>query len=69
MVSFPDVPAVAKHPQVAARKHWGDVDSPTVVIQALLPHHNLRNVSPRMGAMQALGRHTRQVLAGLGGTR
>ena len=68
MESFPDVPAVAKHLQFAARRHWGDVDSPTVVIQALLPRHNLRNVSPRMGAVQALGRHTQQVLAELGGT-
>jgi len=45
------------------------MESFPVVIQALLPHHNLRNVSPRMGAVQALGRHTRQVLAGLRGTR
>jgi crotonobetainyl-CoA:carnitine CoA-transferase CaiB-like acyl-CoA transferase len=69
MESFPDVPAVAKHPQFAARRHWGDMDSPHVVIQALLPHHNLRNVSLRMGVVQALSRHTRQVLAELGGTR
>ena len=45
------------------------MESFPVVIQAWLPHHDLRNVSPRMGAVQALGRHTRQVLAGLGGTR
>ena len=45
------------------------MESFPVVIQALLPHHNLRNVFPRMGALQALGRHTRQVLAGLRGTR
>ena len=66
---FPGEPAVAKYPQSAARRHWGQADSLIVVIQALLPHHNLRNVSPRMRAVQALGRHTRQVLAGLRGTR
>jgi crotonobetainyl-CoA:carnitine CoA-transferase CaiB-like acyl-CoA transferase len=69
MESFLNVPAIAKHPQFAARKLWRNVDLPTVVIQALLPHLNLRNVSPRMHTVQVLGRHARQVLAELGGTR
>ncbi len=63
MESFPEVPAHAKHPRSAARRHWGNMESPPVVIQTLLPHRDLRKVS------RGPGGHTRQVLAELGGTR
>lgn len=65
---FASEPVVAKHPQFAARRQWGPADSPIVVNQALLPHHNLRNVSARKGTEAALGRHIQHVLAELGGT-
>jgi crotonobetainyl-CoA:carnitine CoA-transferase CaiB-like acyl-CoA transferase len=61
-----DVPAVADHPQLAARGRWVEVDSFAGPIQALLPPHNLAGASPRMGAVPALGEHTREVLAELG---
>lgn len=57
-----DVPAVARHPQLAARHRWVDVDSPGGVIPALLPPHNLLDAPPRMGAVPGLGEHTREIL-------
>jgi crotonobetainyl-CoA:carnitine CoA-transferase CaiB-like acyl-CoA transferase len=61
-----DVPAVADHPQLAARGRWTTVDSPGGPIPALIPPHNLHDAPPRMGAVPALGEHTQAVLAELG---
>jgi len=60
-----DMAAVIDHAQLAARGRWTEVASPNGMIKAMLPPHNLRSVSPRMGAVPALGEHTRQVLAEL----
>jgi itaconate CoA-transferase len=60
------VPAVAAHPQLAARGRWVNVASPVGTIPALLPPHNLQHVPPRMGAVPALGEHTNEILAELG---
>jgi crotonobetainyl-CoA:carnitine CoA-transferase CaiB-like acyl-CoA transferase len=57
-----DVPAVAAHEQLAARQRWTTVRSPSGVIPALIPPHNLRSVSPRMGDIPRLGEHTEEVL-------
>ena len=57
-----DVAAVAAHPQLAARNRWTTVDSPGGEFSALLPPHNLRGAPPRMGAVPALGEHTREIL-------
>ncbi|MGH7696749.1 MAG: CaiB/BaiF CoA transferase family protein, partial [Gemmatimonadaceae bacterium] len=61
-----DVPSVAAHPQLAARKRWTTVQSPGGEIPALVPPHNLKSVKPLMGAVPALGEHTSQILAELG---
>ncbi len=61
-----DVPAAARHPQLAARHRWVEVDSPGGVIPALLPPHNLEHAVPRMGAVPALGQHTAEILAEIG---
>ena len=61
-----DVPAVAAHPQLAARGRWVNVDSPGGSIPALLPPHNLQSAPARMGAVPALGEHTREILEELG---
>ncbi|HTS30231.1 MAG TPA: CaiB/BaiF CoA-transferase family protein [Bryobacteraceae bacterium] len=61
-----DVPDVARHPQLAARGRWVNVESPGGVIPALLPPHNLEHAPPRMGAVPALGEHTAEILAELG---
>ncbi|HEU5330231.1 MAG TPA: CoA transferase, partial [Thermomicrobiales bacterium] len=61
-----DVPAVVAHPQLAARGRWTEVDSPAGKLPALLPPHNLHDISPAMGPLPALGEHTGAVLAELG---
>jgi crotonobetainyl-CoA:carnitine CoA-transferase CaiB-like acyl-CoA transferase len=57
-----DVPAVANHPQLAARRRWASVESPGGTIPALIPPHNLQGAPPRMGAVPALGQHTGEIL-------
>ncbi|MGH7709903.1 MAG: CaiB/BaiF CoA transferase family protein [Gemmatimonadaceae bacterium] len=61
-----DVPAVATHEQLTARQRWTTVASPSGDIPALVPPHNIKSVTPRMGAVPALGEHTNGVLAELG---
>ena len=63
--SVNDVPAVAAHPQLAARDRWTRVDSPHGEIPALVPPHNISGVAPAMGRVPALGEHTQEVLATL----
>jgi crotonobetainyl-CoA:carnitine CoA-transferase CaiB-like acyl-CoA transferase len=60
-----DVAGVASHPQLAARGRWVNVDSPSGEFSALLPPHNLHGAPPRMGAVPALGEHTREILSEL----
>ena len=60
-----DVPAVAGHPQLAARGRWTEVESPSGPIPALLPPHNIAGLEPRMGRVPALGEHTDEVLQAL----
>ena len=63
-----DVPSVRQHPQLAARNRWAQATSPGGIIPALLPPHNMQGVTPRMGAIPALGQHTQEVLAELSHT-
>jgi crotonobetainyl-CoA:carnitine CoA-transferase CaiB-like acyl-CoA transferase len=57
-----DIPAVAAHPQLAARGRWAEAESPAGRIPALVPPHNLAGAPPRMGRVPALGEHTEEVL-------
>jgi itaconate CoA-transferase len=61
--SVNDVPAVAAHPQLAARNRWTTAGSPKGDIPALVPPHNIAGVTARVGRVPALGEHTRDVLA------
>lgn len=61
-----EVPDLARHAQLAARGRWTEVASPVGPIPAALPPHNLRGAWARMGAVPALGEHTRAVLSELG---
>jgi itaconate CoA-transferase len=61
-----DIPAVAAHPQLAARGRWREADSPVGAIPALIPPHNLQHAPPRMGKIPALGEHTQEILAEIG---
>jgi len=50
------------HPQLAARDCWREVDSPSGSIRALIPPVRLEGVAPVMGAIPALGQHSRAIL-------
>jgi itaconate CoA-transferase len=55
-----------RHAQLAARERWACVASPSGPIEALKPPFNLSAFEPRMGAVPALGEHTRAILDELG---
>jgi crotonobetainyl-CoA:carnitine CoA-transferase CaiB-like acyl-CoA transferase len=57
---------VVEHPQLAARDRWTTVASPVGPLPALLPPHNLASAPATMGAIPALGEHTREVLTECG---
>ena len=61
-----DVPAVADHPQLAARGRWVTAETPAGPLPALLPPHNLAGAVSQMGRVPALGEHTAEILAELG---
>ena len=61
-----DVPAVADHPQLAARGRWVTAETPAGPLPALLPPHNLAGAVSQMGRVPALGEHTVEILAELG---
>jgi crotonobetainyl-CoA:carnitine CoA-transferase CaiB-like acyl-CoA transferase len=63
--SVNDVPAVAAHPQLAARGRWTTAGSPNGDIPALVPPHNIARAPARIGRVPALGEHTRDVLGAL----
>ncbi|SDV46864.1 CaiB/BaiF CoA transferase family protein [Chitinasiproducens palmae] len=56
----------AAHPQIAARGRSRTVDSPNGPLDVFLPAVTMPGVEPVMGAVPAVGEHTRQVLAELG---
>jgi len=60
-----DMHDVWQHPQLAARRRWRDVDSPSGPIPALLPP-GTDDAAPQWGAVPALGEHTDSILTGLG---
>ena len=61
-----DMHDVWRHPQLASRRRWRNVDSPSGPIPALLPPGTDDEATPQWGAVPALGAHTDSILAGLG---
>ncbi|MGW1622010.1 CaiB/BaiF CoA transferase family protein [Streptomyces sp. NPDC002172] len=57
---------VLAHPHLAARDRWRTTDTPAGPVPALLPPPVIAGYEPPMGAVPALGEHTRKVLAELG---
>jgi crotonobetainyl-CoA:carnitine CoA-transferase CaiB-like acyl-CoA transferase len=51
-----------QHPQLAHRDCWREVDSPAGPLRVLVPPVRMEGVDPVMGAVPALGQHTRAVL-------
>ncbi len=54
------------HPQLEARGHWREIDSPEGTIRAPLPPGRHDRFAYRMGAIPALGAHSDAILAELG---
>lgn len=64
-----DLPAVAEHPQLAARERWREVGTPVGPLRALLPPITLPGgTEAPMGDVPALGEHTEAVLRAVGMT-
>lgn len=61
-----DMADVWRHPQLAARRRWRQVDSPAGPIPALLPPGDNDGFDYRMDAIPALGQHTEAILRELG---
>ncbi len=61
-----DMHDVWRHPQLAARRRWRDVASPSGPIPGLLPPGTDDEASPQWGAIPALGAHTDSILTALG---
>ncbi|MCP4427974.1 MAG: CoA transferase, partial [Chloroflexi bacterium] len=54
------------HPQLAARKRWRTVDSPSGELPALLPPVTIEGVEPVFGPIPTLGEHTEAILEEIG---
>lgn len=63
--SVNDMHAVWNHQQLKARDRWVTIDSPVGELPALLPPGKNNQFTYRMGAIPALGEHTRQILGSL----
>jgi crotonobetainyl-CoA:carnitine CoA-transferase CaiB-like acyl-CoA transferase len=61
-----DMHDVWRHPQLAARHRWREVDSPSGPIPALLPPGTDDEATPQWGPVPALGAHTDAILTELG---
>jgi itaconate CoA-transferase len=61
-----DMHDVWKHPQLAARKRWVEVQTPAGPVPALRPPGVPATLAPRMDPVPALGQHTASILRELG---
>ncbi|WP_332825638.1 CaiB/BaiF CoA transferase family protein [Ramlibacter sp.] len=56
-----------RHPQLAARGRWAEIDTPGGPVPALFPPHHVRGAEPPpMDPVPSLGQHTDGILAELG---
>lgn len=61
-----EVGEVWRHPQLAARKRWREVETPAGRIPALLPPATFSGFEACMGRVPALGEHSEAILSELG---
>ena len=61
-----DMRGLWAHPQLRARDRWREVDTPAGPVPALLPPAGTDAFAARMGAVPALGEHSRAILGELG---
>jgi itaconate CoA-transferase len=59
---------VWKHPQLAARDRWSQIDSPSGSLPALIPPGSSSAFDARMDKIPALGEHSAAILTELGYT-
>jgi len=59
---------VWRHPQLASRQRWREVDSPAGPLPALLPPASSSAFQPRMDKIPGLGEHSTAILRSLGYT-
>ncbi len=59
---------VWRHPQLASRQRWREVDSPAGTLPALLPPASSSAFQPRMDKIPGLGEHSAAILRSLGYT-
>ena len=62
------VDGLAGHPQLSARNRWRTIDTPAGPIESVLPPITFTDIEAHMGAVPALGQHTKTVLAEFGHT-
>ena len=62
-----DIEGVLNHPQLAARERWYSIPTPVGAVRAFHHPFNISGLARPAGAVPALGEHTEQVLAELGG--
>jgi len=55
-----------KHPQLTTRDRWTEIGTEAGQVRALKPPVLMEDVEPVMGAVPALGEHTRAILDELG---
>jgi itaconate CoA-transferase len=55
-----------KHPQLAARHRWGEIDSPVGRLWALRPPVDIAGLEPFLGAVPEVGQHNAPILGELG---
>ena len=61
-----DMRQVWEHAQLAARKRWSEVDTPTGKIKAMRPPGMPDSFNARMDPIPAVGEHTTAILAQIG---
>jgi itaconate CoA-transferase len=61
-----EVDQFVRHPQLAGRDRWREVDSPAGPLRAILPPMNLEGFNGRMDAIPSVGQHTDEILSEIG---
>jgi itaconate CoA-transferase len=61
-----DMAGLWAHPQLQARDHWRQVNTPAGAVPALLPPGKNSAFTPRMDPIPSVGQHTRAILQALG---
>lgn len=64
--SVNNIAEFVKHPQLAARDRWRDVETPAGTLRAIIPPIDLEGMPPHMGSIPDVGDDTDEILSELG---